>query len=913
MWFAGDHGVARYNGYRFDIFNSENGLTDNTVFDLQEDDDGLIWFVTYTGGLCYYDGKGIRPHPLNDSVKAIFARQFPTSVKVLADKCVWMGVVGKGVYKVTGTTCTFFPFEKAGAPDSLRIYVLNLENDKFIYTSGEGCRLTTIKDPSLLNMQEFTTTATTFKYTNLNYALVKAGNNEIVVGIWQYLIGLSGKELLWRKEWPRDKKILFVKKLPDGSIWVTNSKAPAYKLALNNKAVFFSDSIVTPGNISDINNLPGGAYWLTTLDKGIYFLPNRHIKVYNIPLPVNNAPVSCLAANKKYLYVALPYNVIMAVDRNLKSSFSKGRDEPVGVTGMVLSDSGRLMTNLEVPFNWTKKGFFITKMVPYGTSQMLIGGDGGFAITKGADIVKSSHDLGFRERVTDLVHLNEQYVIGTTKGLYFLSVASDGSLKLKKEERLGDVRITGLAVTGKKMAVATRGKGVFVFDKGSTYSIKKYEVAASSQAECLLFENDTTLWVGTYEGVEKILLIFSDSGGLSTRVRTYNRQDGLPGTQVNCIAAFGGFIWVSTTEGVCYFNPATYNFETQQVPLYFSNLYVNGKIRDIDKNEMAYYEDNIRIDFAALYYNAPANLRYKIKLNNEDWIYTNSNSATYYSLPSGKYQLQVQAEDLHGKYLSNVGVFQFVITPHFTETVWFKLVIALLLLLLVVSIIAVIFRFQKMRAENLIKLLQYEFKALNYQINPHFVFNVLNSIQYFVIKKDSDRAVFFLNAFSRLIRKIVSNSKQQHISVSEEVDFLQEYLDLERLRLDGKFEFTIEIKGNVDVQAKTLLPMILQPIVENSIWHGIVPADRLGNIDIRFVKNFDCVVCEIEDDGVGLNFKSNKNKPQGLSLALSNVKERLKIAAEMYDSEWALTIENKKEINGEDGTIVTIKFPHAKE
>lgn len=914
MWFATDHGVARYNGYRFDNFTTDNGLTDNTVFDLQEDEEGNIWFVTFTGGLCYYDGKTVRPHPMNDSIKSVFARQLPTSIKVLKGKKVWMGVVGKGFYKITPQEFKFFPFDKAQREDTVNVYLLNLAGGQFVYASAPGAVLPQIEDKDVTGISAYKVGIATFKYTGLNFLTVKASNDEILIGVWQYLIRVSKAGVVSRKEWPRDKKILFLKKLDDGSIWVTNSNAPAYKLSIAGNAISFIDSLQAPKGISDMYAMPGNSYWLTTLDKGVFLLPNTGMRIFSIPPSINSNPVSLLAANKKYLYVGLPNNVIMTIDKGMKSSFTEGRKEPIGVSGMVLSDSGRVMTNLEVPFNWTTKGFFITRMITYDSTRLLIGGDGGFAIVKGFEMVVNSHDLGFRERVADLLQINKkQFAVGTAKGLYYINPNTTGTLNVVKEKHLGDVRVTALASQSDNVfAVATRGKGVYLFANGKHYSFNDSSEVLSSQAECLLFENDSTLWVGTYDGLEKIVYRLSNAG-LQFEVRSYAKPDGLPGTQVNCIAQFGSYIWIATSEGLCYFKPGSYKFETLKVPVYFSDLYVNGKPRALEKTELAYNEDNIRIDFGALYYNSPGNIRYKVRLNEEDWTYSKSNSAMYYSLPSGKYCLQVQAEDKYGKYISSPESFYFTITPHFTETFLFRSVIALLILLAVVIVVALFFRFQKMKSENLIKLLQYEFKALNYQINPHFVFNVLNSIQYFVIRKDSDKAVFFLNSFSRLIRKIVNNSRQQHISITEEVEFLQEYLDLERLRLDGKFEYTIEIGDGVDTQTKLLLPMVLQPIVENSIWHGIVPADRLGTIDLRFLKQRDCIICEIEDNGVGLKHTEKKSKPAGLSIALGNVKERLKIAAEMYDSEWSLTIQDKTEINGDTGTIVTIKFPHAKE
>jgi LytS/YehU family sensor histidine kinase len=226
-----------------------------------------------------------------------------------------------------------------------------------------------------------------------------------------------------------------------------------------------------------------------------------------------------------------------------------------------------------------------------------------------------------------------------------------------------------------------------------------------------------------------------------------------------------------------------------------------------------------------------------------------------------------------------------------------------------------VFRYERLKAQNIIHLLKAEFKALNYQINPHFIFNVLNSIQYYILRKDSDKAVHFLNTFSLLIRRIVNNSKQQYISVLEEIESLQEYLGLEKLRLDGKFAFEINIDSRIDIEQKLLVPMIIQPLVENSIWHGIVPSGNQGKVKVDFKKDGNYIICVVDDNGIGLKPSVNTNAGGNhLSMAMVNVRERLKIISEINSSSWYITIKDKHDIGLEEsGVIVTVQFPEIKE
>ncbi|MDB5284852.1 MAG: signal transduction histidine kinase, LytS, partial [Bacteroidota bacterium] len=310
-------------------------------------------------------------------------------------------------------------------------------------------------------------------------------------------------------------------------------------------------------------------------------------------------------------------------------------------------------------------------------------------------------------------------------------------------------------------------------------------------------------------------------------------------------------------------------------------------------------------------------IRYKVRLNGSGaWKYTNQNFIQYFNLAPGEYELEVAAEDKFGKYRSEIRSLNFIIHPRFIDTALFKSLVFLLILLVVVMLVYLVFNYQRLKAKNLIKLLQAEFKALNYQINPHFIFNVLNSIQYYILRKDTDNAVHMLSSFSMLIRKIVNNSKQQYISVIEELECLKEYMDLEKVRLDNKFEYEINIDISIDLEKKEILPMILQPLVENSIWHGIVPSGRPGRISIDFKKENGQIICVVEDNGVGINSKgaSTEKGHNNLSLAMKNVSERLKIISELNSSTWDVKTEDKSNLaTGETGTIVTVLFPAVKD
>ena len=150
------------------------------------------------------------------------------------------------------------------------------------------------------------------------------------------------------------------------------------------------------------------------------------------------------------------------------------------------------------------------------------------------------------------------------------------------------------------------------------------------------------------------------------------------------------------------------------------------------------------------------------------------------------------------------------------------------------------------------QLLEIELKALRAQMNPHFIFNSLNSIQAFILKENKAEASDYLQKFSKLIRMILDNSQKTSNTIEEEKEILSLYLDLEQLRLKNKFDFQITISGNFDPTFTEIPSMVMQPLVENSIWHGLMNSPDKGLLKITFTKEDNKLICTVEDNGIGI-------------------------------------------------------------
>jgi LytS/YehU family sensor histidine kinase len=233
---------------------------------------------------------------------------------------------------------------------------------------------------------------------------------------------------------------------------------------------------------------------------------------------------------------------------------------------------------------------------------------------------------------------------------------------------------------------------------------------------------------------------------------------------------------------------------------------------------------------------------------------------------------------------------------------------------------AVLFRIRQIKknerkeTEAQVALARNELKALRAQMNPHFVFNSLNSIQHFILTNKSADAGKYLNKFARLMRVILNNSEKSLITIREELEYLQLYLDLEEMRFEGKFKSHIDIAGDIDVDYFEIPAMLLQPYVENAILHGLTPKEGEGRLEIKMRLNKNTLICSVIDNGIGREkareMRQLSKRKDHTSLGMKITHDRLELINRLNGSHLSLTITDLyKEDGSPAGTRVDIFIP----
>jgi two-component sensor histidine kinase len=324
-------------------------------------------------------------------------------------------------------------------------------------------------------------------------------------------------------------------------------------------------------------------------------------------------------------------------------------------------------------------------------------------------------------------------------------------------------------------------------------------------------------------------------------------------------------------------------------------------------------ENNLGIHFTVVNYNEGDQYKFNYRMNPLDtWTSLgNQRTLNLTNLAPGTYILEISATGKSGKVRTNT--FSFAIAPPFWRTTWFTLACAFIIAFGIYFVYRMRISRYKQKA-NIDKLLsQTEMKALHAQMNPHFIFNSLNSIREMILHNETQEASRFLGNFAHLIRITLDQSRQSFISLRSTMDYLYRYIEMEKIR-NPDFHFNMEADLALEPDETILPPMLIQPFIENAIWHGMNGEEREINIHVQFKKKDDQLICIIEDDGIGiaqaLKLKNEKNSGHQ-SVSIANIRKRIELLNRKHDQHSNITIEDKGNHNGTQGTgtIVTISLP----
>ena len=457
------------------------------------------------------------------------------------------------------------------------------------------------------------------------------------------------------------------------------------------------------------------------------------------------------------------------------------------------------------------------------------------------------------------------------------------------------------------MLIGTDGFGAYFYD-GQEKVILIKETEGFSINKIIVDNGD--IWMATGNGIHKFI---ADSNPLDYKLKeSIYEEDGIYGNNINSIYLYKNKLLVAQDNGLVEIEILPDKYKKNITPYFISDKYYNNQTNTYSID----YGNNISLLFGVLSPPSQKHIQYFYKTNTEEkWTPTDVTTLLMGKQPPGEYTVSFMAMDQHGN--SGQTNIKLIILPLWYQTIFAKIGLILCILLIVI-LLTLYFRRradkkQKAELELNKAMAELELKALRSQMNPHFVFNSLNAIQYFIIKNKIDLSEEYLAKFSRLVRLFFEYSRHESLKIAQEVDLLNRYLEIEKLRFEDKLEYIIEVDPEIDPDETEIPSMILQPIIENAVNHGIFHKKGGGRIHLSFKKiGPSTLLISAEDDGVGiLAMKEIQKETYGNYRSKSSevLRERLKILTENKASKWIVEykiIDISQIVPNKTGTLVEI-------
>jgi ligand-binding sensor domain-containing protein/two-component sensor histidine kinase len=892
IWFATEAGISRFDGTNFKNFTTSDGLPETEILKLFADSKGRIWMAPFKNNVCYYYNGKIHNQENDSVLKKIHLASTISIFHESVDKYI-------GFVSDDGVTIL-------SPNNDLHVYKSNLEGNVFFLRPnplGKGFQLNVNSDCFAINegKKNQVPCSTAARPVAWNPKLQKA-RLRLKLTSEDYTRGVDN--LLFTNTW-------------SGTWMVDTTSFDHYE------EHFLKDKIVSHSLIDREKNI-----WFATLGEGVYKLASREFKTYYFRENRNSEIFSITKINDK-LYAGGAFgrvytwqgNVIDTLNVNAEFERSVNANSSNRVTclkqisggALLVGSDGLLIKKTPAGDVCSPRTYALKSIDELENGLLLVG-------TGRRTLLMDPHKLEVRDtiwnnRTTSICYYNNEYYIGTINGLYIVT-------KDKQVRYLGDdfttlrQRISYFARSPDgRLWIGTYGAGIVCMKGHEVINQITTREGISSNICRTLFVNNNFLWVGTDKGLNKINI-----SQTPYPVTTYSTSDGLPTDIINAVYVDGNTIYVGSPAGLTYFDE-TRVADYSKCNLRVLDVTVGNKPQPLqERYNLRYLENSLKISFAGISFKSGGSIwyRYRLKGLTNTWDSTVQAVLEYPSIPPGNYEFELIAVNKKG-IISNPVKIAFIIEAPFWQTLPFQVLIIAVVIL--ITWILVAWRFSILRKEEQErtsiqqKLNELEQMALRAQMNPHFIFNCLNSIQNFIITNDLESSNWYLTEFAHLIRQTLDNSEKSTITITNEIKYLKRYLELEMMRFGHSFSYAIETDPEIDADMASIPTMILQPFVENSIRHGIrYKENGGGRIDIKFHKSNDGFVCIIQDNGIGRKkaheYKSRLHveyQSKGMSLTA----ERINILNRQLTD--PITIEINDLIDEKEqatGTKVIIRFPY---
>ncbi|SFV32784.1 sensor histidine kinase [Thermoflavifilum thermophilum] len=866
LWIATENGIARFDGFQFRRYGIQDGLPDLDVLNTTMDSIGTIWALPFQKPPVYYDWQTDHFYVL----PSLAARDFRSyRAFVLSQSEIALCDIHGRVYIVHTRYRQIM--------DSFDFHTLVYQIVKL-----PANRYGVLLSDKYLMLQNHQLLFASALPIQVRFAVSR--ENIMFCGTDSTLLQLDIQtgNIAFRKKFPFS--IRQIDKAPDG-LYATTLQGEIY--LINPVSLQIQRKIWQNASANEVYDRGDGLIWICTKEEGLIQLRQQYIKSFFPPSAPHVSNLNCIlpfdngivAGNNQGECIFWTYQQdqqvahlskqILTTHPNLDAWIRKiFYNDPyfliVSQTGLYQLHPGKNPVRIFPQYF----GFKVAARVD--DSTYWLGSHGYLYLLRYHRGRYDIHLVASGKRITAIAPLtsNECYV-GSDDGLYHVQ---HGRLtKMNMHGCIGQQKIQVLTRDSRGWIwVAYGGDSLLAFqNKNIRFLIKTSEHFPGDIIKCL-YADENDIWVGTNNCLGKIHV--DSAPQLHVYTTFFSVYDGLAGEQINDIQRYGHNLFIATSNGISYF-PASFTIPAHDIPVYIMNMQTGRhKYAALDKHVVLSYKENfIRFDLSAIDYSGLPAIWFRYRLNNHHWIFTKNPVIYLYELPPGVYKLEVQAIRRDGMPSALTATESFEIrAPFFTKPIfWFALILAILIMaaFLLWRIYSKKHRRRMAQLEQEKKITELETQMLRAQINPHFIFNTLNAIKQMMYENDFKQANAYLDRFSALLRFTLYTRYDAIVSLHQELTYLSQYLELEKLRFGDQFEYHIEIENHEAIASVGIPAMLLLPVVENAVKHGIRKLKTKRGL-VKICISFYEQTCRIEimDNGPGISMHKTSVAGKGLEI-----------------------------------------------
>lgn len=919
IWIGTKWGLSKYDGIAFKNYFIDGGLSDNRIIDIKEGKNGIIWILTQDG-LSSLKGDDITLYPTK---KEFLFKDDHVLIDPRSKNTIWIieGYFNKRLIKFSNGIYETKYTSKSG---NIKGLSFDDKEKKIIFS-----------ETSLAKTKVFSYKGDTLKTERLvdDHRFILRHHDQLAIKSKSKetnIYKLTQKDTL--PLFQLDKRVDIIKRLNDSTIIFSTSK---YSPRMPVNILIHNKLLKTSNYFDQINDLlqdNEGNIWVAS-ETGLFKIVPFHnySEKENMPGYVwsvqedRSQNIWFASYSSNYLYYLKRGIIKKHPEKFSNTAFFMGGIQTQNGHNYFTTNSGVVVydensfSNLDLP----EKEAVLSIYEDTTSSNQYFGSYKGLFVKN--KLGQYLHNKNFVKGKEEVV----LKIVKNKKGeLWFITKKSFGKIN-----KSGDIIYKNENInSGLSIYADTRGN-LWIGTKNNFYFYDYHNMISIQHPELkymigsVIGTSDNQITYGGLRGIgmldleefyqiyNKVKASFPKVINAENFVTYYSSSHGFLGEEVGQNAMFKDSknrIWIPTNTNVVMFDPKDLKKNTKAPKTYITNLESSNdninwtKLNSVEK--LHHTRNNIRIDYVGISHTAPKEVKYQYRLIgfSNEWVNaTKDRQVTYTNLDPGNYTFELKASSNNNIWTKETIISSFEIRSAYWKTLWFQIICLVLIIVVIYLTITFFYHQRKRKIEFSERLNTLQMKAVQSQLYPHLLFNAASATGSVIYKENKDKAYDFVVKLSQLMRRALVDNQKAYKNLQDELDFVKNYLEIQKIRFSERFDYTINIDSSVNMDLE-VPQMVVQTYVENAIKHGLEPLRKGGLLTIDILAKKNGIEIVIQDNGVGIT-EAKKNAREGTRSGIKIMNEIYQMHNENSSTRINVTLIDlyKKE---EKGTKVIIDF-----